>query len=59
MHVTEGGKFSTGGTERGVFMDTALELLPSDYWSLLPDGVCAQSVRIRDFTWQHFARTTC
>ncbi len=27
----DGGKFSTSG-KRGVFMDTALEILPADYW---------------------------
>ncbi len=48
----EGGKFSTS-EGRGVFMDNALELLPSDYWrwwllSNAPEGSDA------DFTWESF-----
>ena len=48
-----GGKFSTSG-KRGVFMDTALELLPADYWRYYlmanaPEGSDA------NFTWEHFA----
>ncbi|WP_439635013.1 methionine--tRNA ligase [Oceanicaulis sp.] len=47
-----GGKFSTSN-KRGVFMDQALELLPSDYWRWYltaygPEGADAQ------FTWDHF-----
>jgi methionyl-tRNA synthetase len=47
-----GGKFSTSN-KRGVFMDQALELLPSDYWRWYltaygPEGSDAQ------FTWDHF-----
>jgi methionyl-tRNA synthetase len=48
-----GGKFSTSG-KRGVFMDTALEILPADYWRYYlmanaPEGSDS------NFTWQHFA----
>ncbi|MCC5981554.1 MAG: methionine--tRNA ligase, partial [Oceanicaulis sp.] len=47
-----GGKFSTS-QKRGVFMDTALELLPSDYWrwyltANAPEGSDTQ------FTWESF-----
>jgi methionyl-tRNA synthetase len=47
-----GGKFSTS-SKRGVFMDQALELLPSDYWrwyliSNSPEGSDAA------FTWEGF-----
>jgi methionyl-tRNA synthetase len=48
----EGGKFSTS-QGRGVFMDQALEILPSDYWrwfllSHAPEGSDS------DFTWEGF-----
>ena len=48
----EGGKFSTS-QGRGVFMDQALEILPSDYWrwwllSNAPEGSDS------DFTWGAF-----
>ncbi len=48
----EGGKFSTS-QGRGVFMDQALEILPSDYWrwwllSNAPEGSDS------DFTWTSF-----
>ncbi|MCI4664890.1 MAG: methionine--tRNA ligase [Neomegalonema sp.] len=48
----DGGKFSTS-QGRGVFMDQALELLPSDYWrwwllSNAPEGSDS------DFTWEAF-----
>ncbi|MFV0475506.1 MAG: methionine--tRNA ligase [Pikeienuella sp.] len=48
----EGGKFSTS-QGRGVFMDQALEILPSDYWrwwllSNVPENSDA------DFTWESF-----
>ncbi|MEM7544339.1 MAG: methionine--tRNA ligase [Pseudomonadota bacterium] len=48
----EGGKFSTS-QGRGVFMDQALDLFPSDYWrwwllSNAPEGSDA------DFTWEAF-----
>jgi methionyl-tRNA synthetase len=47
-----GGKFSTSG-KRGVFMDTALELLPADLWrwyllSNAPEGSDTA------FTWEQF-----
>lgn len=50
-----GGKFSTS-QKRGVFMDQALELLPSDYWrwylmANAPEGSDAA------FTWEHFQST--
>jgi methionyl-tRNA synthetase len=48
-----GGKFSTS-QKRGVFMDTALEILPADYWRYYlianaPEGSDS------NFTWDHFA----
>ncbi len=48
----DGGKFSTS-QGRGVFMDDALEILPSDYWrwwllSNAPEGSDS------DFTWESF-----
>ncbi len=48
----EGGKFSTS-EGRGVFMDQALEILPSDYWrwwllSNVPEGSDS------NFTWEAF-----
>ncbi|MGB0508020.1 MAG: methionine--tRNA ligase, partial [Pikeienuella sp.] len=48
----DGGKFSTS-QGRGVFMNQALEILPSDYWrwwllSNAPEGSDA------DFTWEKF-----
>jgi methionyl-tRNA synthetase len=48
----EGGKFSTS-QGRGIFMDAALEVLPSDYWrwwlmSNVPEGSDA------NFTWEGF-----
>ncbi|MGB0504895.1 MAG: methionine--tRNA ligase [Pikeienuella sp.] len=48
----EGGKFSTS-QGRGVFMNEALEIMPSDYWrwwllSNAPEGSDA------DFTWENF-----
>ncbi len=50
-----GGKFSTS-EKRGVFMDQALDLLPSDYWRWYliansPEGSDAA------FTWQNFQST--
>jgi methionyl-tRNA synthetase len=50
-----GGKFSTS-QKRGVFMDTALELLPADYWrwyltSNAPEGSDTA------FTWEQFQST--
>src|SRR6056297_2012100 len=48
----EGGKFSTS-QGRGVFMDQALEILPSDYWRwwLLAN---APESGDSDFTWESF-----
>ncbi|TVQ58481.1 MAG: methionine--tRNA ligase [Rhodobacteraceae bacterium] len=48
----EGGKFSTS-QGRGVFMDQALEILPSDYWRwwLLAN---APETSDSDFTWAAF-----
>jgi len=48
-----GGKFSTS-QKRGVFMNTALDLLPADYWrwwlmANSPEGADSS------FTWEHFA----
>jgi len=47
-----GGKFSTSGN-RGIFMDTALELLPADYWRwyLLANAPESDD---SNFTWEHF-----
>jgi methionyl-tRNA synthetase len=52
-YMSESGKFSTS-QKRGVFMDSALEILPADYWRYYlmanaPEG--SDSV----FTWEHFA----
>ena len=48
----EGGKFSTS-QGRGVFMNEALEILPSDYWRwwLLSN---APETSDADFTWENF-----
>ncbi|MFO1012393.1 MAG: methionine--tRNA ligase [Caulobacteraceae bacterium] len=50
-----GGKFSTSN-KRGVFMDTALEILPPDYWRWY---LTAQSPEHSDssFTWETFQTT--
>jgi methionyl-tRNA synthetase len=48
-----GGKFSTS-QKRGVFMDTALELLPSDYWRYYLTANAPESAD-SSFTWEHFA----
>ena len=50
-----GGKFSTS-QKRGVFMDQALELLPSDYWrySLLANSPEANDAT---FSWESFQGT--
>lgn len=49
----EGGKFSTSG-KRGIFMDSALEILPADYWRYY---LMAHSPESSDsmFTWEQFA----
>ena len=48
-----GGKFSTSG-KRGVFMDTALEILPADYWRYYLMANAPESADT-NFTWEHFA----
>jgi methionyl-tRNA synthetase len=48
-----GGKFSTSG-KRGVFMDTALEILPADYWRYYLVANAPESSD-SNFTWEHFA----
>src|SRR5215510_12139516 len=49
----DGGKFSTSG-KRGIFMDTALDIAPADYWRYYlianaPEGSDS------NFTWEQFA----
>ena len=49
----DGGKFSTSG-KRGIFMDTALDVAPADYWRYYlianaPEGSDS------NFTWEQFA----
>jgi methionyl-tRNA synthetase len=48
-----GGKFSTS-QKRGVFMDTALELLPADVWRWYLMANAPESADT-SFTWEHFA----
>ncbi|GMG85452.1 methionine--tRNA ligase [Paralimibaculum aggregatum] len=48
----EGGKFSTS-QGRGVFMDQALEILPSDYWRWWLLANAPESAD-SDFTWEGF-----
>jgi methionyl-tRNA synthetase len=48
-----GGKFSTS-QKRGVFMDTALDLLPADYWRWYLMANAPESAD-SSFTWEHFA----
>ncbi|GHF43996.1 methionine--tRNA ligase [Streptomyces mashuensis] len=50
-----GGKFSTS-QKRGVFTDTALELLPADYWRYFLMAAAPESDD-SSFTWEHFAAT--
>ena len=47
-----GGKFSTS-QKRGVFMDTALELLPADLWRWYLTANCPESSDTA-FTWEQF-----
>jgi methionyl-tRNA synthetase len=49
----EGGKFSTS-QRRGVFMDSALEILPADYWRYYLMANAPESSD-SNFTWEHFA----
>jgi methionyl-tRNA synthetase len=48
-----GGKFSTS-QQRGVFMDTALEVLPADYWRYALMASAPESDDT-EFTWDGFA----
>ncbi|HEY4114303.1 MAG TPA: methionine--tRNA ligase [Rhizomicrobium sp.] len=48
-----GGKFSTS-QHRGVFMDSALEILPADYWRYYLIANAPESSD-SNFTWDHFA----
>jgi methionyl-tRNA synthetase len=48
-----GGKFSTS-QKRGVFMDSALEILPADYWRYYLIANAPESAD-SSFTWEHFA----
>jgi methionyl-tRNA synthetase len=48
-----GGKFSTS-QKRGVFMDSALEILPADYWRYYLMANAPESSD-SNFTWEHFA----
>jgi len=50
-----GGKFSTS-QKRGVFMDTALEILPADIWRYYLMANAPESSD-SNFTWEHFAGT--
>ena len=50
-----GGKFSTSN-QRGVFMDTAIDLLPADYWRWYLTANAPESADT-DFTWEHFQVT--
>lgn len=51
----DAGKFSTS-QKRGVFMDTALEILPADYWRWYLISNAPESSD-SSFTWAHFAAT--
>ncbi len=48
-----GGKFSTS-QKRGVFMDSALEILPADIWRYYLMANAPESSD-SNFTWEHFA----
>ncbi len=48
-----GGKFSTS-RRHGVFMDSALEILPADYWRYFLIANAPESDDAT-FTWEHFA----
>ena len=48
----DGGKFSTS-EKRGVFMDSALEILPADYWRYYLMANAPESSD-SNFTWEHF-----
>jgi methionyl-tRNA synthetase len=51
----DGGKFSTSG-KRGIFMDTALDIAPADYWRYYLIANAPESAD-SNFTWEHFAGT--
>ena len=46
-----GGSFSTSG-KRGIFMDTALQLLPADYWRYYLIANAPESADLL-LTWKH------
>lgn len=50
-----GGKFSTS-QKRGVFMDSALDILPADIWRYYLMANAPESSD-SNFTWEHFAAT--
>jgi methionyl-tRNA synthetase len=50
-----GGKFSTS-QQRGIFMDTAIDLLPADYWRYALLAAAPESDD-SEFTWEGFALT--
>ena len=49
----DGGKFSTS-SKRGIFMDTALEVAPADYWRYYLIANAPESSD-SNFTWEQFA----
>jgi methionyl-tRNA synthetase len=49
----DGGKFSTSG-KRGIFMDTALDVSPADYWRYYLMSNAPESAD-SNFTWDHYA----
>lgn len=51
----DGGKFSTS-QHRGIFMDTALEVAPADYWRYYLIANAPESSD-SNFTWEQFAGT--
>ena len=51
----DGGKFSTSG-KRGIFMDTALDVAPADYWRYYLIANAPESAD-SNFTWEQFAGT--
>jgi methionyl-tRNA synthetase len=50
-----GGKFSTS-QKRGVFMDSALDILPPDYWRWYLTANAPENSDA-EFTWEHFQAT--
>jgi methionyl-tRNA synthetase len=49
----DGGKFSTSG-KRGIFMDSALDIAPADYWRYYLIANAPESSD-SNFTWEQFA----